>query len=77
MIDNQNKIKVFVGLFLFIKIFKVRTILFFQRVADSLKTLKFYREDDVEGEGQIILYTEPSKTVASVWSGDILMDYWF
>lgn len=66
MIDNQSKIKVFVGLFLFIKIFKVRTISFFQRVTDCLKTLKFYREDDVEDEGHIILYAEPGKTVANV-----------
>lgn len=38
VIANQSMIQVFVG-FIFNKIFKVRTVLFFKRVAEYLRTL--------------------------------------
>lgn len=49
----------------FIKIFKVRTILFFSKSNRVSEDSKFYREEGVKDEGQVISNTEPGKPVAN------------
>lgn len=55
MIANQSMIQVFVGV-VFNKVFKVRAILFFKRVAEYLSTPGSCRD-----EGQAFLKTEPGE----------------